>query len=662
VSPLSRKALAAAVLLLALHFMLAVGSKLHECTTSDEIVHLTGGFAYWRFNDYRLQPENGNLPQRWVAIPAVLSGAKFPDLDQEYWRTSDAWVMGHEFFYETGEDHFPRLMAARAMTALFGVALGALVFLWSRRLFGTPGALVSLTFFAFSPTLLAHGGLATSDVCMALFMLASVGAYWRHLGRPGAAGFALSAVVLGLACVAKFSAPLLGPMLLICGLVRLAARRGELWRVLRSTAGHVLVAFAVIWAFYGFRYSAFSPAVPAADRFIAAWSDLYARIGSTGRLIHVLADHHVLPEAFLYGASYVADTSSQRGAFLNGEYSVFGWKSFFLWTFALKSTIPFMVAAALGIWVAVRSRIVAGADRARHLERLLPYTPLAALFLVYWAVSIRSHLNIGHRHLIPTYPVLFILVGSLGTWLARPLRPRALLLAALEDEGPEGFPSPPRHPVRAVRAYSLDPSLRAVEICEDNRWRSAWDFQDELWEIASTYAKKTGGEAVGDEEEVSLVLREWREMLDGVRDDLDAVADRVDWVAKQRIVNGIQERHGLNAHDAKLRAIDLQYHDLRPEKSLAQRVGLKTLLRVDEVREAVHNPPRTTRAYFRGRCVARYPDQIAAANWDSVVFDLGEGPLQRVPMMDPLRGTAALTEDLLEVSSTANELLRALDR
>jgi hypothetical protein len=428
---LSRKALAAAVLLLALHFMLAVGSKLHECTTSDEIVHLTGGFAYWRFNDYRLQPENGNLPQRWVAIPAVLSGAKFPDLDQEYWRTSDAWVMGHEFFYETGEDHFPRLMAARAMTALFGVALGALVFLWSRRLFGTPGALVSLTFFAFSPTLLAHGGLATSDVCMALFMLASVGAYWRHLGRPGAAGFALSAVVLGLACVAKFSAPLLGPMLLICGLVRLAARRGELWRVLRSTAGHVLVAFAVIWAFYGFRYSAFSPAVPAADRFIAAWSDLYARIGSTGRLIHVLADHHVLPEAFLYGASYVADTSSQRGAFLNGEYSVFGWKSFFLWTFALKSTIPFMVAAALGIWVAVRSRIVAGADRARHLERLLPYTPLAALFLVYWAVSIRSHLNIGHRHLIPTYPVLFILVGSLGTWLARPLRPRALLLAAL---------------------------------------------------------------------------------------------------------------------------------------------------------------------------------------------------------------------------------------
>jgi proteasome accessory factor A len=91
-------------------------------------------------------------------------------------------------------------------------------------------------------------------------------------------------------------------------------------------------------------------------------------------------------------------------------------------------------------------------------------------------------------------------------------------------------------------------------------------------------------------------------------------------------------------------------------------VGLRSLFDPDEVREAVHNPPSSTRAYFRGQCVARYPDQIVAANWDSVVFDLGQGPLQRVPMMDPLRGTAALTKDLLETSPTADDLLERLDR
>ena len=120
----------AVALLLALHFAMAVGSKRRESTTSDELVHLTAGFTYWKFNDYRLQPENGNLPQRWVALPTWIAGAKFPDRDQVYWRQSEAWVLaGHEFFYETGEDHFPRLMAARAMAALFSAGCtGALVF------------------------------------------------------------------------------------------------------------------------------------------------------------------------------------------------------------------------------------------------------------------------------------------------------------------------------------------------------------------------------------------------------------------------------------------------------------------------------------------------------------------------------------------------------
>jgi len=174
--------------------------------------------------------------------------------------------------------------------------------------------------------------------------------------------------------------------------------------------------------------------------------------------------------------------------------------------------------------------------------------------------------------------------------------------------------------------------------------------------------ERRGADAVGSPDEVQLILTQWRELLDGVRDDPPAVADRVDWVAKLRMVDGYQERHGLANGDARLRAIDLQYHDLRAERSLSQRVGLRELHTEAEVREAVHNPPETTRAYFRGQCVARYPDEIVAANWDSVVFDLGEGPLQRVPMLDPLRGTRELTEELLETSATAQALLNALDR
>jgi proteasome accessory factor PafA2 len=261
----------------------------------------------------------------------------------------------------------------------------------------------------------------------------------------------------------------------------------------------------------------------------------------------------------------------------------------------------------------------------------------------------RLHVIIGDANM--SQVATFVKLGS-----------TALLLAALEDSGLSTFPAMPRQPVGAVRAFALDTSLKYTVLCDDDRERTAWDFQDELWHVANDHVERKGADAVAPPDEVQSVLAQWREMLDGVRDNPDSVADRIDWVAKLRIIRGFQDRHSLPHGDARLRAIDLQYHDLRPERSLAQRVGLRTLHGGDEVREAVHNPPEETRAYFRGQCVARYPDEIVAANWDSVVFDLGEGPLQRVPMLDPLRGTRELTEELLETSATAQALLEALDR
>jgi proteasome accessory factor A len=107
--------------------------------------------------------------------------------------------------------------------------------------------------------------------------------------------------------------------------------------------------------------------------------------------------------------------------------------------------------------------------------------------------------------------------------------------------------------------------------------------------------------------------------------------------------------------------MDLQYHDLRPAKSLASRVGLERLIPLEEVEAAVTNPPPDTRAYFRGECLRRYPDSVVAANWDSLVFDIGGDPLRRVPMMEPLRGTEAMVGSLLEQSPTAAALIAALD-
>ena len=260
----------------------------------------------------------------------------------------------------------------------------------------------------------------------------------------------------------------------------------------------------------------------------------------------------------------------------------------------------------------------------------------------------RLHVICGDANMSPV--ATFVKLGS-----------TALLLAALEDGGAAQFPDPPARPVRAIREFSFDSTLRHVVTDEAGRTRSAWDYQDELWHLAHHYVERYGGAVVAAPEEVRQILDQWREMLDGVRDSPEAVADRVDWVAKKRIVEGFQSRYNLGPRDAKLRAIDLQYHDVRRDKSLSQRVGLREMSSDEQIRHAVLHAPESTRAYFRGECVTRFPDNIVSANWDSIVFDVGQGPLQRVPMMDPTRGTRELAGALFEQNSTAIALVAALN-
>jgi proteasome accessory factor A len=156
------------------------------------------------------------------------------------------------------------------------------------------------------------------------------------------------------------------------------------------------------------------------------------------------------------------------------------------------------------------------------------------------------------------------------------------------------------------------------------------------------------------------VIDRWETVLHGLETDPMSLAGQLDWVAKYQMVSAYRERHRLSWSDPKLAALDLQYHDVRPGRSLFAKCGLERVLTEDAVVSAMTNPPTTTRAYFRGRCLQKWAGSIAAANWDSLVFDLGSDPLRRVPMMEPLRGTAAHVDRLLQACETPAQLLEAL--
>ncbi len=234
----------------------------------------------------------------------------------------------------------------------------------------------------------------------------------------------------------------------------------------------------------------------------------------------------------------------------------------------------------------------------------------------------------------------------------------AIVLAMIEDDalGEDWLLG---NPVSAIRQVSHDPTLTRTIMLRDGRRATALEVQWGLLERARKYEQSHGLAPVG--EDVGRdVLRRWEQVLAGLENDPDTVADWVDWVAKQRLVDGYAARHDLAPGTSRLKAIDLQYHDLRPDRGLSTRAGLATLIGEDEVTRAITEPPTSTRAYFRGRCLAKYPDEIVAANWDSIVFDVGREPLRRVPMMEPLRGTADHVASLIDESDSAVELLERL--
>ncbi len=236
----------------------------------------------------------------------------------------------------------------------------------------------------------------------------------------------------------------------------------------------------------------------------------------------------------------------------------------------------------------------------------------------------------------------------------------AIVLAMIEDDV-LGDDLQLATPVPAIRQVSHDPTLRQRIMLHDGRRVTALEVQWGLLERARKYERSHGLAAV-DEATGRDVLDRWEDVLARLERDPDEAAATVDWVAKRRLVEGYAARHDIEPGSPRLKAIDLQYHDLRAERCLASRAGLDVLVGQREVLEAMTAPPTTTRAYFRGRCLDKFPDDIVAANWDSLVFDVGNEPLRRVPMMEPLRGTADHVATLIDTSRTARELLDRLGR
>ncbi len=265
-------------------------------------------------------------------------------------------------------------------------------------------------------------------------------------------------------------------------------------------------------------------------------------------------------------------------------------------------------------------------------------------------------------HADPTkYRRLHVIIGDANlseTQIFLKLATTRLVLEAIEA-GTIGDPIVLTDPVESVWRVSHDRTLHAPLRLADGSRMSALDLQ---WHYLEAISKHAEMEGVSDIDQQAIA--EWEQVLGLLETDPRSAADRLDWAAKLDLLEQYRERDGLDWNDPKLRLLDLQYHDVDRDRGLYHRLiasnRMRRLFTDTQIALAATTPPESSRAYFRGRCVEKFADAIVAANWDSLIFDVGEDTLKRVPMMEPRRGTRSMVEELIDNSDTAADLVQGL--
>lgn len=372
---------------------LAVVSYTQKSATWDEPQHLTTGILALRYHDYRLDPEHPPFARLWAALPVGrvnVDPSVIDRIDPKEWAGSGQFFFAHKFLY-LDNDADRLLYRARFMNVLLGVLLGVLVFCWVREWLGFWPATLALAFFCLEPNIQAHASLVTTDFGIACFMFGTLYFLWRTTRQWTAGNLAGLTVFFALSVITKFSAVLLGPivlLLLIVGRVRWS-------RIAGVVALLAVTSWLAVWTVYGFRYA------PSEDpnwvyRFHQD-AQTIERVPTTARLVGWADEHHLLPNAFLQGFLHGQWKSQTRSAFLAGKLSETGWWYYFPAAFLLKTPVSLILLLLGGIALSYR-------DWRSSLFVILPA-------VIYVGVAMTQRLNIGVRHLLPMVPLAIVLAA-----------------------------------------------------------------------------------------------------------------------------------------------------------------------------------------------------------------------------------------------------------
>jgi len=380
-------------------FVLTWLSLVQKSVTVDEFAFVPAGLSHLRTGDFRLEALNPPLLRMLAALPLAASEVQLP-LEQG-WKNAHQWQMGYEFMYANAEFYQDLFIRARAVIVVLGAFLVLLVWRWARELYGRRSGLFAAGLSAFCPNLMAHAGLATTDLGTAFFFLGALYAFWQFCRRPGAAGGIGAGLLLGLALLAKFTSLLLLPLFLLLGLgFRLAG--GRPWnRRAAGTGLALLILVSWITLNSGYFWQGFGASLRDQPFQSRTWQRIAA--AWPGKL------PLPLPLDFIRGLDWkTRDDEVNRGGYLLGRDSKEGWRSYYLVAFLVKTPVPALLLIGLG-FLSLRRL-----SKSTLPEELFVFVPPVLLIAV---MSLFTHVNTGLRYILPAYPFLYMIAArSQARW------------------------------------------------------------------------------------------------------------------------------------------------------------------------------------------------------------------------------------------------------
>jgi hypothetical protein len=433
-------------------------SSFRESAIMDELAHIPAGYGYVRYLDYRLNPEHPPLVKAIAALPLLAMDLKFPT-ESKAWTTdiNGQWDMGSQFLYESGNDANAIVRASRMGAIFLTLVLALVIYLWSAKLLGRAWALLPTFLFAWSPQTLAHGHYVTTDIGATLGIVLALWRFTEFVTHPSRRNLLLAGLAFGVAQALKFSAVLLIPFLLLILIIRFIAEMAHDWHATESLArfgrfslraGRYLRSLIVIFAI-GYLlvvyplYALFTVNYPVERQVSDTTATLASFAGGpmpTGARCSPLrcaADftismsHYSLTRPFAEYAlgvlMVIQRASGGNTNYFDGLVSAAGSRAYFPAVYALKEPLPILIlvfialmGTLLGIVFTARTRALLHGFSS-YVRNNFALFSMLSFIIFYWGYSMKSPLNIGVRHLFPTFPLIYMLVASYWKqWLYGP--------------------------------------------------------------------------------------------------------------------------------------------------------------------------------------------------------------------------------------------------